>query len=168
MSLTLINTTSSTTANSYVSLATAGLYIEENIHVSSTWASLSTSDREASLIYATSLLDTQVSWMGLKASSTQALEWPRTDCYDRNEYSVDDASIPAEIQRATSFYAYFLSQENRVDEDDTFGFKSLKAGSLAMVIDKYDRKETMPNTVWDMIKWYGTISGGMARTLKRK
>jgi len=168
MSLTLINTPAATNANSYVSLATAGLYIEENLHIYATWASLSTANREASLIYATSLLDTQIDWIGTKGDSSQALRWPRDDAVDQDGYDVTSTGIPIPVQRATAFYAYFLSQSDRVAEVDTFGFKRLKAGSLEMEIDKYDRRETMPTIVWDLIKGYGTRSRSQSRVLERR
>lgn len=168
MSLTLDNTNGGSSSNSYCSLATAGLFLEENIHIYATWAALSTTDREACLIYATSLLDVQMSWVGWKTTEAQKLEWPREDVYDRSEYSVDSSSIPEDIQRGTAFYAYYLSQEDRIDENDTLGYKYLKAGSLAMEIDKYDRKGVMPSIIYDMIKWYGRKSSGQARVLERR
>ena len=168
MSLTLVATASSATANSYVTLASANVFLEENIHIYSTWASLSTANAEACLIYATTLLDAQVDWIGTKGTSSQALDWPRDDVDDPNGYAVDSDTIPTFLQRAVSFYGYYLSQTDRIAEVDTFGFKSLKAGSLAMVIDKYDRKQVMPVPVWDLVKWYGSKASGRARVLERR
>lgn len=170
MALTLDCTIGGASSNSYVSLATAGLYIEENIHISATWASLSTANREASLIYATTLLDAEISWIGTKANDddTQRLRWPRSDAYDADDYAIDDDIIPIPIQKATSLFGYFLSQSDRTEDSSTFGFKQLEAGSLNMVIDKYDRKPIMPNIVWDLIKSYGRKAAGRARVLERR
>jgi len=170
MSLTLDCTIGGASSNSYTSLATAGLYLEENIHIYATWASLSTANREASLIYATTLLDAQIDWIGEKANDddTQALRWPRSDAYDADDYAIDDDIIPIPVQKATSFYAYFLSQTDRTEDNATFGFKQLEAGSLNMVIDKYDRKPVMPNIVWDLIKAYGNKMVNRTRVLERR
>ena len=168
MALVLDNTVSGTASNSYCSRASALVYLAEDIHIYSTFASLSTSDAEACLIFATSLLDSEIDWMGLKASSTQKLRWPRTDVYDPDEYAVDSTIHPDFLQKATSFYAYYLSQEDRLAESDTYGFKELDAGSLKMVIDKYDRKITMPNPIWNMLKWYGNRLSGRTRVLVRR
>ena len=168
MALTLINEAGLSTSNSYASLASAGLFIEENIHITGTWASLSTANRESCLIYATSLLDLQMDWIGTRGSSIQALGWPRDDAETPDGYAVTTTDIPIAIQRGCAFYAYYLSQDDRIAESDTFGFKSLKAGSLAMAIDKYDRKNVMPNPVWSMVMAYGSRSSGRSRVLERR
>ena len=168
MSLTLVATAAASNANSFCTYASASSFLEQNIHISATWASLSTSSAEASLIYATTLLDAQMDWLGVKGSSSQALRWPRTDVSDPDEYAVDSDTIPVFLQQATSFYAYQLALSDRTAESDTLGFKRLKAGSLEMDIDKYDRRETMPISVFDLIKHYGSRSSGRARTLVRR
>lgn len=168
MALTIDVTVGSASANSYVTLASCLGYLEQNIHIYATFASLSTANANACIIYATTLLDLQMDWIGTRGDSTQHLRWPRDDVDDPDGYAVDSESIPIFLQEATSFYAYFLSQDDRIAEVDTFGFKSLKAGSLAMTIDKYDRKTIMPNPVWDMVKWYGVKASGRTRTLVRK
>ena len=167
MTLSIINSPGLTTSNAYTSLATAEIYISENIHISDTWASLSTQNRINSIIYATSLLDAEIDWIGDRATETQALRWPRTSVYDTDGYAVDDSIIPTFLQKATSFFAYFLSQNNRTSENSTRGFKSLKAGSLAMTIDKYDRIEVMPDIIYDLIKGYGNRIVGRSRVLER-
>ena len=168
MSLILINSPGLATSNSYASLATAGLYIEENVHISAIWASLSTQNRTNSIIYATTLLDTQMTWIGSKGSSVQALEWPRDNVYDENGYIVTNSDIPKDIQRGCAFYAYELSQSDRTAENDTLGFSRLDAGSLRMDIDKYDRRETMPTNVYDLIKYYGARATSRSRVLIRR
>jgi len=144
------------------------LYVSENIHISATFASLSTNDASACLIYATSLLDAQMDWIGTKGASTQALDFPRDNLVDKNGYDVTSTDIPIPIQRATSYFGYFLSQENRISDPSNFGFKSLKAGSLEMVVDKYDRRPVMPNFIFDLLKPFGTKINSAIRTLVRK
>jgi hypothetical protein len=168
MSLTLINSPGLSTSNAYVSLSTCSLFLEEDIHSFSTWSSLSTINQTSCIIMATSLLDAEISWIGEKANSIQALRWPRSDAYDADDYAIDDGIIPTPIQRGTSFFAFYLSQSSRLSEPDTYGFKQLEAGSLNMVIDKYDRKPVMPNIVWDILKAYGTRMSNRTRVLERR
>jgi hypothetical protein len=69
MLLTLINEAGSATANAYTSLATCELFLSESIYTSSSsWATLSTSSKEACIIFATNLLDAQIDWIGEKAN----------------------------------------------------------------------------------------------------
>ena len=168
MSLTLINSPGLSTSNAYSSLATAGLFIEENIHITDTWSTLATTSKTSCVIYSTSILDESMEWLGSRGSKTQSLDWPRDAVYDEDGYAVSTTTIPTFLQRACAFLAYDLSQENRIKENDTLGFKRLDAGSLRMDIDKYDRKQVIPDTIWDMIKFYGTKVSSMSRTLVRK
>ena len=168
MALILDATVSGTAANAYATYASVTDILLMDAHKTTAWAALSTASAEAAIIFATSLLDTQIDWIGTKGDSSQALRWPRDDAVDPDGYDVTSTGIPIPVQRATAFYAYFLSQSDRVAEVDTFGFKRLKAGSLEMEIDKYDRREPMPTIVWDLIKGYGTRSKSQSRVLERR
>ena len=168
MTLTLINSQGLATSNSYSSYATSLILVSENIKITATYAALSTTTAEACLIFGTTLTDMAIDWAGGKATSTQALDWPRINMSDSNDYALSSTTIPLFLQRAVSFYAYYLSQENRIAENATKGFKKLKAGSLFMEIDKYDRIATMPSIVWDFIKPFGTRQISGSRVLERR
>jgi hypothetical protein len=169
MALTLVSEAGSASANSFCSLASCLPLLEENIHIYATFASLSTANAESCLIYATSLLDAEMSWIGYKATTTQSLRWPRKDAISPDNENIDNTTIPLAIQRGTSYFAYFLSQDNRAaSESDTYGFKQLEAGSLNMVIDKYDRKPVMPSIVWDLLRPYGNKIQSATRVLERR
>lgn len=166
--LTLDATVSGASSNSYCTLASCLPILAENIHIYSTFAALSTANAEACLIYATHVLDERCDWVGNRGSTTQALRWPRDDVYDTDEEAIDTDTIPEFLRRATSFLAYYLSQSNRISEANTLGFSRLDAGSLRMDIDKYDRQQTIPNPVWDIVKPYCTHMESRGRTLVRK
>jgi hypothetical protein len=168
MALTIINEAGLATSNAYCSLSTCSLFLESDIHRFTTWSALATDDQIACIILATTLLDVQMSWRGVKGTSTQALEFPRDDLYDRSDYAITSTDIPTDIQLGCAYYAFFLSQGDRLDDDDTMGFRRLDAGSLRMDIDKYDRKRALPNIVYDIVKWYGNRSGSFPRVLERR
>jgi len=168
MSLTLDATVSGTASNAYATYASATDILLMDIHKTTNWSSLSTSDAEASIIMATFLLDSGISWIGTRGSTTQKLRWPRDSAVDPDGNSIDNTIIPDAIQRGTAFYAYWLSQSDRTEEASTYGFKQLEAGSLNMVIDKYDRKPVMPNVVWDLLRFYGTKITSATRVLERR
>lgn len=166
--LTLDATVAGPNSNSYCTLASCQHILAENIHIYSTFASLSTANAEACLIYATHILDEKCDWVGNRGSTTQALRWPRNDVYDTDGEAIDTNTIPEFLRRAVSFFGYYLSQSNRISEADTLGFSRLDAGSLRMDIDKYDRQKTIPNPVWDIVKPYCTSTESRGRTLVRK
>ena len=168
MTVAINNSVGSNIANAYASLASSSLLLEPQIQIFSTWSTLATTDQAMCIIYGTSLLDYQVQWAGTKSSESQSLRWPREGVVGVDGFAIADNIHPTWLQDATANYAYFLSQKNRTAEDATKGFKKLKAGSLFMEIDKYDRTGTMPSIVWNMIKAYGIRMNSIARTLERK
>lgn len=84
-------------ANSYVSLEEANEY---NALRGNTWTGTD-SEKEAALIRATSYLDGTYGsvWPGYRSSSHQALDWPRTDAYDKDGYLLD--GVPTAVAVAT-------------------------------------------------------------------
>ena len=86
----LIATPGSPLANSYVTVAAANGYLEGRlytepwfgIHALEETELVSVATRETALIWATSLLDTQVRWYGTPTTLTQALAWPMTGQLD--------------------------------------------------------------------------------------
>ena len=73
----------------------------------SAWASANDVKRDAALIEATAELEQRFTWRGEKASTTQALAFPRTGL-ERDGVAVASDSIPTELLRATALYADFL------------------------------------------------------------
>jgi hypothetical protein len=98
MTVTVVATAGSESANSYISVATgndlADLYLG-----TLNWTLASTDNRGRALIMATRYLD-ELSYIGEKVSSSQALAWPRRDaaCGD---WSFTTSEIPQPIKQAT-------------------------------------------------------------------
>ncbi len=98
MTVTVVATVGSASANSYISVATgddlANLYLG-----TLNWTSASTDNKGRALIMATRYLD-ELHYIGEKASTTQALAWPRSDaaCGD---WSFTTSEIPQPIKQAT-------------------------------------------------------------------
>ena len=84
-------------ATSYISVADADSYFSDRNN--SAWAALTTAQKEAGLLYATTTLDTQYKWDGYKKTSTQALDWPRISAEDGNGDLVEN-QVPVKIKQA--------------------------------------------------------------------
>lgn len=95
---TLVATPGASNANSYLSVAGADSIAEGMVGTLS-WASATNNDKIKALITATNGLET-LGWVGLRATTTQALAWPRTGavCGDKN---YGDDEIPREIELST-------------------------------------------------------------------
>jgi len=154
MALTLIATAAAEDANSYVTLADAEAIMEKRLHKSA-WTSAADADKITALVWATSILDRSMDWDGSKYDEDSALRWPRSGISDQDGIYIDEDAIPIFLQEATTVFAFYLLSEDRLAESDLMGFSYIKAGSVAMHIDKRDRKNTIPPEVWDMVKAYG-------------
>jgi hypothetical protein len=88
-------------ANSYCSVVDATTY-NNNVNQSTTWENATTSEQENALIVGTQYLDIEYArrWRGMKASSTQALAWPRAGGSDDDGYTIDSDVVPEKLKDA--------------------------------------------------------------------
>lgn len=98
MAVTVIATAGASNSNSYLTVAGADAMADDCLGTLA-WSTASTDNRGRALIMATRYLD-QLTWIGSRASSTQALAWPRTEAAC-GEWSIKDDEIPAPIKQAT-------------------------------------------------------------------
>jgi len=143
-------------ANSYCSVDDANTYHEKRLHTDD-WDNAITSTKEMALMWATRLLDDLIDWDGWKYTTTQALRWPRTGVVDLDGDDIDHTQIPDFLKNATAEFARCLIAEDRTADPDTKGFKRIVVGSgdVDIAVDKYDRKRTIPPSVWLMVRHYG-------------
>lgn len=94
-------------AESLCSVAQADTYHAGRAN--SSWASLTTLEKEASLRRATDYMTIyRLKWKGVRVSSTQALDWPRYDVrledvgFGRYTTLVPSNTVPAEVVKATA------------------------------------------------------------------
>ena len=98
MTVTVTSTAGSASANSYLSVA-GGDSIANLLLGTLAWSSATTDDKGRALISATRYLD-ELSWIGDRASSTQALGWPRSGIA-LDGVSLSSATIPEQVEQAT-------------------------------------------------------------------
>lgn len=98
MPITVIATPGASNANSYITVAEGTAYADLRLGTTN-WGTASADDRGRAVIAATLALDA-LEWIGSKASSTQALLWPREDA-KCGEKDYDSSTIPPELKQAT-------------------------------------------------------------------
>ena len=155
MPLTIIATAGAVDANSYCTLAEAETYFESRLH-DTDWSGAVTADKNAALVWATSVLDSAMNWYGWAMSESQALRFPRSGLMTPDRYSVTSVAIPSFLKKATAEFAMWLIKEDRMADSDTMGFKQIAVGSIQITTDKFDRKSTIPKAVWDIVRPYGS------------
>jgi hypothetical protein len=125
-------------ANAYITEAWADQYWED--HDDSTYATAwsAVTDKEMAIRMATQYLDAiyKERWKGKKKLSTQALSWPRSFVYDRNDYILPNDELPTALMSACAELA--IRQENEteglfpdLDEGGVVEAYSVKAGPVS-------------------------------------
>jgi len=113
---TINATPSSPTANSFATLAQGTTYFDERLQATN-WTGDSDPDVKArALIMATRRLD-QLTYVGYKSSTDQALEWPRSDVYDKDGEEYASAAIPTFLVEATLELALHYLNKNAESTD---------------------------------------------------
>lgn len=118
-------------ANSYISLAEAETYFLLERPNATDWDLFDDETKEASVRFATKLLDTE-DWYGYRTSpNTQELAWPRNLVYDadRRQYFQPD-EIPKFLKCATAELAVALAREDRTLAAESAAGAGLKKAKI--------------------------------------
>ena len=112
MALTLIKEdgTGRADANSYAAAADGDAYHDGHLYATA-WTAATQARKEAALVMATRLIDSQFHFNGSRTNESQALQWPRAQCPDpdrrsagwgvRNAECVEPDVVPAAVVQAT-------------------------------------------------------------------
>ena len=158
--MTLTTTPGSSTADSYVSVIDATLYLRER-HVVPDWEAATQVSLEQVLRQATGLLDELTTWEGALTSTTQALSWPRTGVSDREGREIDDATIPSWLERACAEYANILliaAQESTGLQ----GVRSISVDGASLSFDAGGNvapTDGLPSSIARLVRPYGYVAG---------
>lgn len=116
MTLVIDATVGGASSNSFVTLAEATTYMEARLN-GSTWTSATTDNQNRALVEATRELSSR-EYTGMKASSTQALQWPRSFAVNPDINWVGNP-----------FYASDIIPQRVKDATCELAFQFLKAGT---------------------------------------
>jgi hypothetical protein len=155
-----------TTSNAYCTPDEADLYHEMRLH-NATWAATGDDDKEAAIMWATKLLDNNITFDGWKYTEDQALAWPRDGVLDRDGYEIDIDEIPQFLKDATAEFAFWLIASDPTADDSSKGYKRIKAGSLELEVNRWDRKGIVPRAVWSIIRFCSVKSASKSKTTVR-
>lgn len=168
---TLVATAGSASANAYTTVAFADQYHLDRPAVGTTWSTATTDQKTSALLWATKLLEQYIEWYGFVTSSTQALLWPRTGLISFNkETSLDDSTVPIQIQWATAEFARQLLVADRAGDSavETQGIKLLKAGPIRIDFKDDVKAKPIPDVVINLIPdFWGYLRGTGERELVR-
>lgn len=159
MALTLIKEdgTGKVDANAYASAADGDAYHEGHLYASA-WMAAVTANKEAALVFASRLIDSQFQFGGAKANEAQALQWPREDCRDPDgaDFLASNA-VPKGIVNATCEMARELLIADRTAAPPGEGLKYQNVGPNQTGYDKSDTRPVISHVAQAMLAKYGAL-----------
>lgn len=149
-------------SNSYITLAEADAYLNEQRLWSSAWGSATggDGDREAALQWASSLIDTYYHFKGTLVDVEQALRWPRYGAFDTDDRLISQEVIPEQVKRATAELAFELLRRDRSAQPTILGqgITEAKVGSLMVKVDDGEILDLVPASITALLAQVGSPS----------
>lgn len=142
-------------ANAYADAADADSYFEGHLYASA-WAGATPEHKDAALVFATRLIDSQFQFRGTKANGTQALQWPRVGCPDPDSNSPVAADlVPKSVIDATCEMARELLILDRTASPPGEGLKYENVGPNQTGYSKTDVRPIISHVAQAMLAKYG-------------
>jgi|SRR5215813_79873 len=143
-------------SNSYGTISEAASYFSATF-ATARWAAVP--DQVLALIVATSQLERH-RWVGTRATSTQALRWPRwgVPYEDAGPYALfyPNDTVPLPIKQGQFELALYLSENPDQDETGLDGFKSIQLSrDVKFEIQPLGKSpKSLPSTVLLILNWF--------------
>jgi hypothetical protein len=99
-----------------------------------------------------------VLWDGERASSTQALAWPRAD--------IMEGTVPPSIKIALYETAYLMIGSDITAEPSTSGLSKIEVGPIKLETTPNSPPPGLPRFVRDLVSPYGQARGGGISNVK--
>lgn len=127
---------------------------------------LTSNDKEAALIWATRVLDSQMDWFGskLKQTTIQTLRWPRAGVVDHDGYNVDQDTIPAILECVTAEMAKELLDRDLASLPKLLGKGFKKAsmpGPFSIEVDHLMTEKMISDYLLNKMSYLGILSPGV-------
>jgi len=129
------------------------------------WSGAASAVKDEALLWAAKLMESLFAWTGYRVDSTQALTWPRSGMWDRNDNAIATTVIPQELKDAQCEYARLLIASDLAADSDIEKQKirSLKAGPVSLEFGSgvSGAEARVPDAVALLLPrdWYTSIRG---------
>lgn len=171
--MSLDATIGGTSSNSYVTRVEADAYFADRLNSSANgdWTNDSAgvargnTVKEQALVTATRRIDEEM-FLGLKASSTQALKWPRVNVYDEDGLIFDSASIPERVKQAVYITALELLKVDFISEDYLNNFAFFSAGNIQFKQFTQQSAGRLPAEAQRLLRFVMTSGSGGGRLVR--
>jgi len=174
MALVVEDGSGKSNAESYLSVADADTY-HTNHGDPSSWSIASIVDKEEALRMATQYLDLVygMQWKETRSNEGQALDWPRANVLERDNYYIDSDEIPQALKDATAEMALRhvqlatgTSLLDDLDNSASVGREKVKVGAIELDTEyvggntPYKKYRKVDLLVADLTRSFGIITRG--------
>lgn len=123
------------------------------------WLSLNLQSKEAALVQASQLLDSNFDWFGDILTETQNLRWPRKNVLNLDKISLDGI-VPIEIKMATMDLANYLVKAGGINLIPN-NLDSLKVGPITLDFEKVSTSndQLIPKAIVRSLDFLGSYRG---------
>lgn len=159
MALTLIKETGASLvdANAYANAADGDAYHDGHLYATA-WSAATLANKEKALVMATRLIDAEYQFHGVKASATQALQWPRRECRGPDEEDDLPAdAVPPALLDATCELARELLVADRTAAPEGEGLKYENTGTTQKGYDKSDQRPVISRVAQALLAKLGAL-----------
>ena len=159
MALTLIKEdgTGLSNANAYASAVDGDAYHDGHLYATA-WTGATAEQKEAALVMATRLIDSQYQFGGVLADEEQALQWPREDCRNPDGADfLDSDAVPQAVVNATCEMARELLIADRTASPAGEGLKYQNVGPNQTGYDKTDTRPIISHVAQAMLAKFGSL-----------
>ena len=142
-------TVGSPDANSYVTVSEAASYFGNRTH-SEDWDEFD--NQPAALCTASQMLDWYFKWKGVKATTTQAMQWPRIDAVRADGTEIAEDEIPPELKVAVYELALSSLSDDLTANNPLAGIDQVKAGTLMVKASVGGVDSTVQEAIPDKVR----------------
>ena len=144
--------------------------ITMGILYASAWTAATLANKEKALVMATRVIDAEYQFSGVRATATQALQWPRASVRDPDgEDDLASNAVPVAVRDATGELARALLIVDRTAAPAGEGLKYENVGGAQVGYDKSDTRPVIPALVQALLAKYGALinrKSGAVRLLR--
>lgn len=148
-------TTGGAAANSFVTVDEANEYFALRPY-SEAWTALTSSapdvaKKQAALVTATRRIDEE-RFEGVKATTAQALKWPRVDVLDEDGVPYPSTAIPARVKEATFMCALEILKTDFLAENYLANYSYLSSGTVSFKLFSPGTSGKLPDSVKRLLR----------------
>jgi hypothetical protein len=166
-------------ANSYADVVDGSAYHDGHLYATA-WTGATAGNQAAALVMATRIIDAMFRFNGFKRITTQALQWPRRQCPDRDDSDgvvpglllvrggfVDETTVPAAVVAATCELARELLVSDLTASPAGDGLKAIRIeGAMKLDFDPKGKPPVVPRLVQQMLGKLGEYAGASSGTVR--